>query len=402
MSSRPQHAARPTRRKAPQRRRRGPLLPLLALIATGVLVGIILGMCSMRTLEPAQTSSSSRQAGINDKTAASDVAPTPSEPITVAAVGDMIFDRNVGALIDARGGSAPLSNVSSTLAAADVTVGNLESTLSDRGTADADKDVVLRGRLAGIQGLAASDFSAVSLANNHTLDYGSEALQDTIAALDKAGIKHAGAGMSAAEATAPAIIEARDKTIAFLSYSDILPEGFVATQSSPGIAAARTDMDAVTQTISALKQQYDFVLVSFHWGVEYEDYIIGDQELEAHAAIDAGADAVLSEHPHVIQGIEFYQDKLIAYSLGDFVFDHYSRKTGESFILQFELGDEGVTDVTATPTYLDEYGAPSVVTGDEAQAILSRLEEISAGMNSSFTIIDDVAHISPITTSTGM
>ena len=242
----------------------------------------------------------------------------------------------------------------------------------------------------------------MSLANNHTLDYGSEALQDTIAALDKAGIKHAGAGMSAAEATAPAIIEARGKTIAFLSYSDILPEGFVATQSSPGIAAARTDMDAVTQTISALKQQYDFVLVSFHWGVEYEDYIIGDQELEAHAAIDAGADAVLSEHPHVIQGIEFYQDKLIAYSLGDFVFDHYSRKTGESFILQFELGDEGVTGVTATPTYLDEYGAPSVVTGDEAQSILSRLEEISAGMNSSFTIIDDVAHISPITTSTGM
>ena len=112
---------------------------------------------------------------------------------------------------------------------------------------------------------------------------------------------------------------------------------------------------------------------------------------------------MLSEHPHVIQGIEFYQDKLIAYSLGDFVFDHYSRKTGESFILQFELGDEGVTDVTATPTYLDEYGAPSGLSpGTRAQAILSRLEEISAGMNSSFTIIDDVAHISPIITSTGM
>ncbi|TLM98076.1 MAG: hypothetical protein FDZ75_03205, partial [Actinobacteria bacterium] len=109
--------------------------------------------------------------------------------------------------------------------------------------------------------------------------------------------------------------------------------------------------------------------------------------------IDAGADMVLAHHPHVIQGVEFYNGKLIAYSLGDFVFDHYSRKTGEAFILEATLGPDGTSSATAIPVYLDSYGRPEYVTGAEARTILKRLAKISQPYGTNVTIDGDVARI---------
>ncbi len=119
------------------------------------------------------------------------------------------------------------------------------------------------------------------------------------------------------------------------------------------------------------------MIVSFHWGVEYKDNANAEQIKVAHRCIDAGADMVLAHHPHVIQGLEIYKKRLIAYSLGDFVFDHYSRKTGESFILNADMGPNGVDNIKVTPTYLDGYGRPAVVKGPQADAILTRLKKIS-------------------------
>ena len=265
--------------------------------------------------------------------------------ITVSAVGDMIFDRNVKALIASQGGGAPLAKVASRLKRADVTVGNLESNLSRSGSPMPGKDVTFRGDPRGIVGLKASGFDFVALGNNHVLDYGSTSLRDTLAALDRAGIRHAGAGMNRTAAWKPAVVTRDGATIAFLSFSHILPAGFVATSSHAGLAAGRGNMNAVASAIKAAQKRYDYVIVSFHWGIEYKDYANADQVRDARRAVDAGADMVLSHHPHVIQGVEFYKGKLIAYSLGDFVFDHYSRKTGEAFILDAKLGPSGIRDV---------------------------------------------------------
>jgi hypothetical protein len=314
--------------------------------------------------------------------------------VTVSAVGDMIFDRRVKSLIAAQGGGAPLSNVAARLRRADVTVGNLESNLSNSGTPAAGKDVTFRGDPDGIAGLEASGFDFLSLANNHVLDYGTPSLKDTLAALDEAGIAHAGAGMDRAAAWKPAVVKRRGATIAFLSFSQILPAGFVATGSRAGLAPGRGNPDAVASAIRDAKARYDYVIVSFHWGVEYEDYANGEQVRDARRAIDAGADMVLSHHPHVIQGVELYKNRLIAYSLGDFVFDHYSRKTGESFILDAKLGPDGVSDVVAVPTYLNGSGAPSVVTGSEAATILRRLGQISLQHGTKVRIDGSIARIS--------
>jgi len=224
--------------------------------------------------------------------------PKPSGPatITVAAVGDMIFDRQVAALIEATDSEEPLKDVASQLAAADIAVGNLESPLSARGTPDTEKSVTFRGDPAGAEGLALAGFDFLSLAN---------------------------------------------------------------------------------------------------WGVEYQDNCNGDQVEDAHRAVDAGADMVLSHHPHVIQAVEYYDGALIAYSLGDFVFDHYSRKTGEAFILEADLGPYGVSGATATPVYLNEYGKPEYVTGDAAATILSRLQTISAPRGTTVEITGDTTRILP-------
>lgn len=315
--------------------------------------------------------------------------------LTVSAVGDMIFDRQIKTLVVSAGGAAPLAAVASHLKVADVTIGNLESPLSTGGVKNATKDVTFRGDPRGAEGLVASGFDFLSIANNHVLDYGPDALSDTVAALDARGIAHAGAGANRAAAWKPAVIERDGASVAYLAFSHILPAGFVATDSRPGLAAGRNNMDAVATAIRSAKAEHDYVIVSFHWGVEYQDDANGEQVRDAHAAVDAGADMVLAHHPHVIQAVEYYKNRLIAYSLGDFVFDHYSRKTGEAFILDAALGPDGVTDVKVTPVYLDGHGKPEFVTGSEATVILDRLKAISAKRSTLVSIDGNTATVTP-------
>jgi hypothetical protein len=312
-------------------------------------------------------------------TAAVTTTPTPAVPptISVAAVGDMEFDRSVATLIATQGGAAPLSKVSHLLSGADVTVGNLESCLSNKGSRVV-KDVTFRGDPRAMAGLTAAGFDLVSLANNHVLDLGPVGLADEIARLDRAHIAHAGAGPDTAAAWKPAIIGRHGAKVAFLSFSWVVPPGFLAGAHRAGFASGRYDHAAVSRAIRRAKAGADYVLVSFHWGKEYTDNANSEQVRAAHAAIDAGADMVVSEHPHVIQAVERYHKGIIAYSLGDFVFDHYSRATGESFILEAELGPAGVGVARILPVYLASSGRPSVVTGSEARSILARLRAISA------------------------
>ncbi|MDO9108452.1 MAG: CapA family protein, partial [Coriobacteriia bacterium] len=149
---------------------------------------------------PSKTESAATSTTVAETETLESAAPTiPVEQarvatISVTAVGDMIFDRKVKALVQSAGGLAPLRHVASILDDADITVGNLESPLSSGGTKNTAKDVTFRGDPRGIESLKAAGFDFLSLGNNHVLDYGPEALADTVAALDTAGIGYAGAG----------------------------------------------------------------------------------------------------------------------------------------------------------------------------------------------------------------
>ena len=318
--------------------------------------------------------------------------------ISFATTGDIMFGREVSNYIDQNGGAAAMANVAPQLAEADVTIANLECPLTnDESEALTGKDVLWRSNPAGIESLKESDITMVSLANNHIMDYGGAGLKDTLTALDEAGIQHAGAGMTESQAETPVELNVNGVSIAFFSWTDIIPDFFLAYGDEPGVVSARMNMDDACKRIREAKETHDLVIVAMHWGVEYQDYIDEAQQLEpAHKLVDAGADVVWGNHPHVIEGIEFYNGSLISYSQGDFVCDHYSEKTGESFILNFDITQDGITNVRATPVYLDDkYGIPSIVTGEHATSILERLEQISEGMSSAFEIRDDVAYITP-------
>jgi poly-gamma-glutamate synthesis protein (capsule biosynthesis protein) len=303
----------------------------------------------------------------------------PPPALTVAAGGDVHGDRNVGTYIDKHGGKAALAKVKPFLEDAHVAFINLEGPISDKGSPVDGKEYTFESRTALAAGLADAGIDVVSLANNHSRDYGASALLDTFERLKAVGVKWAGAGANAEAAYSPAILDTPAGTVAILAFSAITT-WYGAGSDSAGTATT-TSHERVLAAVRAAAKKADYVIVSFHWGTEYEGTAGSGQRSLAHKVIDAGADLILGHHPHVIQGMEIYKDKLIAYSLGDFVFDHYKRVTGEAFVLQVTLDKSGPPTAEIIPVYLsDPWGIPAPVKGSEAKVILDRLAKYSSAL----------------------
>jgi poly-gamma-glutamate capsule biosynthesis protein CapA/YwtB (metallophosphatase superfamily) len=311
--------------------------------------------------------------------------------VTIVAGGDLMADQGVASYIQTYGATSVLAGVEPLLSSADFAFVNLESPLSNLGTRQAWKDVTFEGDPRMAPALASAGVDVVTMANNHAMDYGSAALLDTIARLKKVHVAVTGAGATTAAAYAPVILKHKGVKVAFLGYSDVLPAGYVAG-SGPGIAPARSDMTKVIEDIRAAKAKADFVVVAFHWGVERDQTPNADQIAEGHAAIDAGADLVMSSHPHVLQGVESYNGGLIAYSLGDFVFEHSSLETGQTVLITTDISKKEIT-ATLTPVLLSNQGIPKIVKGYDAAVILQRMQELSKQLGTKLLIGGDTATV---------
>ena len=321
--------------------------------------------------------------------------------VSFTTTGDLIFWREVADYIDMNGGASAMEGIADLIDDADVTISDLESPLSNNDSVPLpEKDVYIIGRPGALEGMKNAGIDVVSLANNHIMDYSGPALEDTIHALDEAGILHAGAGMTESDADAVLELEVNGASIAFFSWTDIVPHNFIAYGDAPGVASARLNMDSARSRIREAKETHDIVIVAIHWGIEYQDYISDElQRTPAHQFVEAGADIILGNHPHVPEGIEFYQGSLIAYAHGNCVFRQDPGKgyTHESYIMDFTVTQDGISDLVVTPLYLsDDYGIPGLAQGDQAQSTLVRLTEISEGMNSAFEIRDGKAYVTPI------
>jgi poly-gamma-glutamate synthesis protein (capsule biosynthesis protein) len=274
-------------------------------------------------------------------------------PVSLDAVGDVTFGEQVGPAIAAHGGAFPWAYVGAALRRADITVGNLETAVSRRGVAAA-KEFTFRGppaALVPMRGVAG--FDVLTLANNHTVDFGRDALVDTIRAAHAAGIRTIGAGVNDAQARRPAIVEAGGLRVALLGYSDVNPYGFNATGTSAGTAKA--DVAAITADVRAALRRADVAVCFFHWGVELHPEPNARQELFAAACLNAGAKLVLGAHPHVLGGVAVPdRHSLVAWSLGNFVFPSGSR-TGRTAILHVALGADGVRGYRLVPVRIDGF-----------------------------------------------
>ena len=285
-------------------------------------------------------------------------------PVSVDAVGDVTFGESVGPAIASHGGAYPWAIVGSTLRGADITVGNLETAVSTRGVA-AVKEFTFRGPPEALVPMRdVAGFDVLTLANNHTVDFGRDALVDTLKAVHAAGIRSIGAGANDLQARRPAIVEAGGLRVAFLGYSDVNPSGFNATSTSPGTAKA--DVAAITADVHAALRRADVAVCFFHWGVELHADPDARQRQFASACLNAGAQVVLGAHPHVLGGVATpAPHALVAWTLGNFVFPSGS-VTGRTAILHLALGADGVRGYRLIPVRIDGFRprlAPAVQQG---------------------------------------
>ncbi len=333
------------------------LLPLVLLFACGG---------SQPAVAPTPANSPSHATHTSPATVAdpSVSTATPSRRVTLAAVGDLMFDRLPGLYLRENGPESPFAGVRDVLREADLTVGNLECAITDGG-AQAPKSYTFRAPPLTAEALRVAGFDAVSLANNHALDWGDEGLADTRFHLDEAGVAAVGGGPDAAEAHRHVVITRNGLRVAFLGYLDVPAEGdfnrhnWDATATSPGLAWF--DADAVRRDIAAARRDADLVVVFMHFGFEYHTEPSEAQRQQARAAIDAGAALVLGTHPHVLQPVEAYHGGVIAYSLGNFVFDGFEGEANESAIFRATLTPTGVESWELVPVTIGYEGFPVLV-----------------------------------------
>lgn len=276
---------------------------------------------------------------------------------SVLFVGDVMLAGRAGALI--RRGGDPFKSFEGMLAAADLRVANLECVIGTTGQADPDKPFSFRAAPRVLPVLA-RHFDALSVANNHAGDYGPAAFNDMLGLLTRAGIGYFGGGSDLAQAHAPLIAERNGLRIALLGYNAFFPRSFEADIDKAGVAWG--DTEQIRHDIEEARGTYraDVVIPYMHWGIEHEAFAGPRQRELARAMIDAGADAVIGSHPHVVQDIAHYRGKPVFYSLGNFVFDGFSyEENNTGWALRLEVDRDGVRRWQTVIARIDRDGVPT-------------------------------------------
>jgi poly-gamma-glutamate synthesis protein (capsule biosynthesis protein) len=327
------------------------------------------------TSSPSATHSSPKPS-INPTASTANEAEKASKLIQMAFVGDILLASGVEDLMKKNGFDYPYKDVRDYLVQPDLTIGNLETSVTDRGKI-LKKEYNYRSPPLALPALAEAGVDLVNLANNHVMDYGPEGLLDTIDHLDKTGIQHIGAGHDATEAFKPVIIEKKGIKIAFLGFSHIVPDvSWKAGVNHPGVADTY-DYKAPVLAIQKARAQADLVVVITHWGVERTDTPVPYQTDLAHRYIDAGADLVVGGHPHVLQGFEAYKGKWIAYSLGNFIFTTNGiKETLETFVLNASCSIKHQCALNVVPIFT-KYAKPEKMNPEQGQALFDRISNVS-------------------------
>ncbi len=342
---------------------------LMALVATTLVV--LVG--GVRFLMHASVSPVDARPDTASGAIASGPAPTPETRVSLIAVGDIMLSRTVEQRMKRHGMDYPLRETAGFLRGADITFGNLECPITP-GRAVAPFTMSFRAPVESAVVLRDAGFDMLSLANNHSMNFGAKGITDTFRYLAEKEVAFVGAGKDAEEANAPRFIGVQGLRFAFLAYNDddVVPDGYEAADKRPGTAFMR--ILRMQEAVKAAKAQADFVLVSMHSGVEYVNKPNGRQTDFAHAAIDAGAEMVIGHHPHVVQTLEKYKGKYIFYSLGNFVFDQMdTRDTREGLAMKVTFGQGGVMNITLHPVLIHDYAQPRLLSGVDAEEVVKKL-----------------------------
>lgn len=271
------------------------------------------------------------------------------QPVTLLFAGDVYFSNYVQNAYNRAGGISGVldDGIRQEIADADIFMVNQEFPFTDRGEKVPDKQFNFRVSPQWVSALKEMDVDLVTLANNHILDYGQQGLLDSCDTLNEAGIAYVGGGKDLDEAKKLVTMEAGGRTIGFLGTSRVYMDGsWAAGAGHPGVFSTY-DPSLAIEEIKKAKEQCDYLVVYVHWGIERNTEPESYQRSMGQAYIDAGADLVVGSHPHVLQPVETYKDKTIAYSLGNFVFGSSIPSTE---LLKVELDGEAAVPDRVTVT----------------------------------------------------
>jgi len=301
--------------------------------------------------------------------------------VEMVAVGDVMLGRDVG-----RGS---LDHIQAWLRAADLAVGNLESVIVDApGSSPArsggeEGRFLLRAPASAATELRRAGFGALGLANNHALDFGAGGLQETVSHLEGAGIAAVGVGLDESTALRPLVRDIRGVRLALLAFNGVsAPQPDVADR---GWTPAVWNEDRAAVTVASVKDRVDAVIVSIHWGYEYQTRADPAQRDAARALLEAGADLVIGHHPHVAQAFESDGRSAVAYSLGNLVFDQGREGTQQGLVLRAFFDTAGLRAVQALPVWAGP--RPRLMSVEEAHSLLQRVNPSSRRL--SFTCDGD-------------
>lgn len=321
----------------------------------------------------------------------SDFAPFDTV-ITIAAVGDMMFARGVQRHIDTTSYARPLSNVAVHLNSFDIATGNLESPISDLG-ARLDKMFAFRANPPILLELVRAGFDVLTVANNHAFDYGLVCFTDCLERLRNAGIAPIGGGKNLEQSQLPAFTDVKGKRIGWLAFNDTKTNYIGKDRPACAPAYPEWVFDAIAKT----RPLCDILIVHIHWGEEYFLYPTNAQIELGRAMVDSGVDVVLGHHPHCWEGIEFYKNGLIAYSMGNFVFDQYDYTNNISGIIELGFRRDSLISVAITPVeMLDHRAEPHIARGELTAIFAGYIREACRMFPTDVELRDDKIFLTPI------
>lgn len=326
-----------------------------------------------------------------------DIVTSPS--LSIAFGGDVNLGRRQHEMVRRNGYAHALGSLD-TLAKADVSMVNLECVVTTSGRHGVEKGesgaYYYRARPEQLQVLAEAGIDLVFTANNHSSDYGAEALLEQKKLLEEAGFLHAGSGACLQEASAPVFVRLRECVLAVFSV-DATCRFFAAGEDRPGIwhlPPHNPDLwyNELTPRISLARREADIVLVAVHWGDNAAQEPTPAQSNIGRAIIAAGADAVLGSSPHTLQGMEVYMNRPIIYAAGDLLFDAPAKDYVDSGIFVLKLCAQGITELSFYPIERN-YGHSLPATGAKGAKGIARFMEKSAALGVTLEAMSDRARL---------
>jgi hypothetical protein len=351
-------------------------LKVLVVLAGGALVGVAAftiwglngGPAATTTTEALALATTTTTSATTSTVPVTTLPPTTTttladrEYLVIQGTGDVAIDPGYIPTLEREGWDHAWSGLDGLFLEDDLTVINLECVPSDIGSPE-PKDFVFRCPTRALPSLLANGIEVANLGNNHSGDYGKEALVDGRDNLLAAGVAPVGAGRNFDEAGAPALFEIGGWTVAVVGFGGVAPnDAWYATEDSPGMRSG-DDTPSMVDAVEAASEAADLVVVAVHWGMELDTTPRQDDIERAEAMIDAGADIIFGHHPHRMQPLDMIGDAAVFWSLGNFVWPHNSVASATTAVARAVVAPDGTIDACLIPAYIETHGHP-VLTGE--------------------------------------